>query len=112
MTLTDVVEKVHTKCLSFRSLDRIVTSEAFAEALRLDPNNIWVQFALINGDAESIENWIDATLQKDIGEMSLRELRTLASKLGIPCYTSYNKDTLLIKIAQVNYDRRTQEVAC
>lgn len=112
MTLSEVVDKIHKKCLDFRSLDRIVNSEAFAEALRLDPNNIWVQFALINGNSEAIQSWIDETLKKDIGEMSLRELRTLASQLRIPCYTSYNKDTLLIKIAQVNYDRRVEEVAC
>lgn len=96
--ITAVRKDVHAKCLSFRALDRLVHSEAFEQAMKLDPDNIWVQFALINGDSDFIEAWIDKTLKKDIGEMSLRELRNLASKLGIPNYTACSKDILLIRI--------------
>lgn len=96
--ITAVRKDVHAKCLSFRALDRLVHSEAFEQAMKLDPDNIWVQFALINGDSEYIEAWIDRILTKDIGEMSLRELRSLASKLGIPNYTACSKDILLIRI--------------
>jgi hypothetical protein len=93
-----VRKEVHAKCLSFRALDRLVQSDTFEQAIKLDPDNVWVQFALINGDVDWIEAWIERVLTKDIGEMSLRELRTLASKLGIPNYTSCSKDILLIRI--------------
>lgn len=96
--MTAIQKEVHIKCLNFRALDRLVHTEAFEQAMKLDPDNIWIQFALMNGDVETIEVWIDRVLKKEIGEMGLRELRQLASKLGIPNYTNYSKDVLLIRI--------------
>jgi hypothetical protein len=105
--IAEVRMEVHNRCLNFRALDRLVKTEAFEQAMKLDPNNIWVQFALINGNVEQVEVWIDKVLTKDIGEMSLRELRQLASKLGVP-YTSVTKDILLIRIQNA---RRSQKDA-
>lgn len=103
-----VRKDVHVRCLNFRALDRLVHSEAFEQALKKDPDNIWVQFALINGNVEWIEAWIDKILAKELGEMSLRELRSEASKLGIANYTAFSKDLLLMK---VNNARRAKEAA-
>ncbi len=108
--ISKIVDDIHKKCLAFRSMDRLVSSAAFTEAWKLDPDNIWIKFALINGDVETVEDWIEITLKKDIGEMSLRELRDYAMQLGIPNYTSYNKETLLIYIAQVQYARKAAKV--
>jgi hypothetical protein len=104
--ITSVRKSVHERCLNFRALDRLVQTPGFEHAMQMDPNNIWVQFALINGNIEWIEDWIKKTLTKDIGEMSLRELRQLASKLNVPNYTNCSKDILLIRVQNV---LRTEE---
>ena len=103
-----VRKDVHVRCLNFRALDRLVHSEAFEQALKKDPDNIWVQFSLLNGNVEWIEAWIDKVLAKELGEMSLRELRAEASRLGIANYTAFSKDLLLMK---VNNARRAKEAA-
>jgi len=112
-TVVEIQGVIHKRCLQFRAMDRLVNSVAFKRAFELDPSNAFVQFALQSGNVGEIEAWIDRTLTRDmdIAEMSLRELRQLASKVGILFYTTFTKDELIVLIAQKQNDLRRQEAA-
>lgn len=107
--LTTIITTVHQKCLDFRALDRLVQSVRFEEALRLDPNNVQLHQALIDGNIAFVESWITVVLKKEIGEYNMKELRDVARKLGIPFYTTYSKDDLLVEI--LNVTGKTEKVA-
>lgn len=96
------------KCLDFRALDRLVYSIAFQEAFKINPD-AKVIAAIKEGNLEYVKTWIEHIISRDMCEYSIRDLRILAIKLGIPRYTNYNKDELLVKIAQVKYAKSKDE---
>lgn len=104
--LSNLQAAIRKRCLSLRAMDRLVHSTRFQEAFKIDPN-----FDVLTADIEAIESWIDSTLKTklDISELSLRDLRARASKLGLLFVTKYTKDELIVWIS--NYDRRSQKDA-
>lgn len=105
--LSSVIRATHQKCLEFRALDRIVQTIRFAEALKYDPNNLSLHEALASGNVIFVERWIDTTLKKEIGELSIRELREMAKRLGITFYSSYSKDALMVEVLRVTEAKKT-----
>lgn len=102
---------VHNRCLDFRAMDRLVQSPEFEQAFKLDPNNVFIQFAILSGNVTEVDKWVKATLGREIGEMSIRNLRDVASRLGIRYYSSLTRDELIVKIIQIKHDRRVAEAA-
>lgn len=90
--------EVKIRALDFRNLARLIDTPEFTEALRLDPDNIFIKFALVNGNFAEIKEWIEDTLVTEVGEMSMRQLRKRAGILGIPRYTIHSKDELIVRI--------------
>lgn len=101
--------EVKIRALDFRNLARLIDTSEFAEALRLDPDNIWLKFALANGNIAEIKEWIEDTLVTEVGEMSMRQLRKRAGILGIPRYTIHSKDELIVRIIREQDARKAQE---
>lgn len=110
MSISELRAQVHLRSLDHRAMDRLVHSKEFEQAFSLDPDNVFIHFSIMSGDTHTVETWIEATLKRQIGELSMRKLRDLASRLGIAFYTSLSKPDLIARIIQVQHDRRTQEV--
>lgn len=108
VTLDTLREEVHLKTLQLRKLERLVESQAFAKAYSINNSDPLLHFAISDCNLGYIEEWIKQTLRFDISEMPLRDLRNVASRLGIANYTRYDKDLLLILIAQA-HDRQLKE---
>lgn len=111
VAIHNIRNDVHNRTLNFRALDRLVNSADFEEAFKIDSNNQAVRNALIEGDVLFIEKWIDQTLTREIGELSIRKLRLLASELEIPYYSSLTRIELIQKILKVKNDIRIEENA-
>lgn len=93
-----ILLEVKTRALDFRNLERLVKTPEFQEALTLDPENIFIKFAIACGNVEEVKAWIEDKLITEVGEMSMRQLRARAAKLDIPRYTIYTKDELIVRI--------------
>lgn len=109
--ISTIKAEVKIRALDFRNLARLVETPEFTEAMKLDPNNTWVKFAIINGNVEEVKNWIEDTLITEVGEMSIRQLRKRAAMLDIPRYTMYTKDELIVRIIQVQHDCKIEKPA-
>lgn len=57
---------------------------------------------------EALEAWVERTLEKDLDDLSMGQLRVRASKLKIAFYTSYNKADLILKILEIQHARKAQ----
>lgn len=102
MDLLTIQATIHNRLLKLRALDRLVFSKQFGAALAMAKD----EPPLDNPDA--LELWIEKTLQKDLDDLSMGQLRVRASKLKIPFYTSYNKADLILKILEVQNARKAQ----
>ena len=109
VAICDIKTYVHNRTLNFRALDRLVNSPEFDEALRLDSNNAEVCHAIVEGNIRFIERWIDSTLTRELGELSIRKLRLRASELKIPYYTSLTRTELIQIILKATNDKRVKE---
>ena len=96
--IATIKAEIQMRALDFRRLVRLVDSPEFEEALKLDPDNVWVKFALASGNVQEVKEWIEDTLVTEVGEMSMRQLRKRAAMLDIPRYTHYLKDELIVRI--------------
>ncbi len=103
--------EVRNKALDFRNLERLMQSPDFDEAWKADPENVWIRFAIANGNVEEVKSWIKATLTEEVGEMTIRQLRHRAAQLGVSRVTMYSKDELICKIIQLQNDRKAQNAA-
>lgn len=110
MNLLSIRDNVHGRLNKLRALDRLVNSNRFAAAYKLvDQEDYELQMLLTNADVDALEAWIDERLVRELDDMSAREIRNRASKLGIPFYTTYNKSALILKIIEVQTDARKTE---
>ena len=98
--------------LAMRSIDRIVNTHQFAEAFKIDKDHTDLNDAIQHCNAEWVHDWIDETLTKEIGELSMRDLRTKAAQYRILRYTSLSKDQLIVALTQaIHHARETQKAA-
>ena len=109
VAIHDIKNDVHNRTLNFRALDRLVNSFEFEEAFNIDSNNEKVRIAIIEGNIEFIEKWINSTLTREIGELSIRKLRLLASELEVKYYTSLKRNELIQEILKAKNDNRIKE---
>lgn len=108
--INKIRSEIHNAVLNFRALERLIESVRFEQALNLDPNNIRVQFAIVSGNLDAVEEWVKETLRKEVGLLTLRELRIRAASLGIRYYTTLSKDQLITAITKAQNDRRIEKV--
>jgi capsid portal protein len=98
-TLAELKLHVHGQCLAIRTLDRILQTPEFRDALSIDGiTEVLEHINKIN--VEAVQDWINTVLKKEVGELSIRELRETAKNLLIPYYTSKTKDELIFLIRQ------------
>ncbi len=98
VSLYDIRRRYHAEYLEARRLSRLVNSDRFAQA-----------YALKSGDVDFIdlELWVEETLRKELEEMSLRNLREIARKLGVVKYTMYSRINLIMKVKNVIESTKT-----
>lgn len=101
MTVTDMQQSIRSQLNDLRALDRVVNSTEFLQCLKLDPNNSRLESAIVSGDLEAVREWMEGVISTEFCELSIRQLRSIASQLGIQAYTYLKKDELLIEIVQV-----------
>lgn len=101
--------RVHNTLLSYRALQRLVNSPRFEQAFQLDPDNVRLQFALISGNFDAVSEWVTDTLSKELGNLSIAQLRNKAAGRGIRYYTSKTKDQLIQEI--LDHDRKASQAA-
>jgi hypothetical protein len=94
-------QEINRKVSAYRKIQRLMALNEFSTLSAND--NSYVEY-IINVDADGLAKWIKQHLYRDLGEKSTRQLRTIASKLGIPRYTLLTKAELLSEI--VNHDNR------
>lgn len=107
--VNNIKTRVHNALLSFRALYRLVNSPRFEQALNLDPENVRIQFALISGNFEAINEWVQATLGKELGNLTMAQLRIKAASRHILYYTTKTKDQLIQEI--LDYDRKAAKTS-
>lgn len=108
-TLADIQRDVAAKSLDFRALDRLVKSDQFQAAFRRDPNNVLLKFAIGSGAIGMVKKWIEDVLTQELGELTIRQLRQRATKLGLNYVTSCTKGELIVRITQVINAGKPQE---
>lgn len=96
---------VHRKLLEERSFYCLVQSDEFkelhaaADQATKDKLRDWVA----NGNYDLVRSWIDCQQQGDFNRYTVRELRSLASRLMIPDYHIKLKAQL---VAEIEYELR------
>lgn len=104
MELKAIQAESHQITLRFRSIDNYLTSTEFLEAYRLTKSTQDLVSAIQAGDLGWIKDWARALIERELGDLSLRQLREKATELGIRYVTSYSKDQLLVQIFQVKHN--------
>lgn len=94
----------HQITLRFRSIDNYLGSTEFLEAYRLAKSTQDLVSAIQAGDLGWIKDWARALIERELGDLNLRQLREKAVDLGIRYVTSFSKDELLVEIFQVKHN--------
>jgi hypothetical protein len=83
-------------------MERLLSSNEFEEVFKtLNKFQRQEVYTYVYGNnIDMVKLVCERFVQKDLGEMSIQELRKLAKKLSIPYYTKYPKSQLLILVAQ------------
>jgi hypothetical protein len=83
-----------------RAVSRLVASEAFAEAFDRDGDDAEAVTAMVRSlDKEGLECWMRRrVVGREVGALSLRELRAVGQKLGVRSYNRLPKASLLSEI--------------
>ena len=90
-----------------RAVYRVVAGEAFEDAY-LAAGDDAVAAMVASGDKDGLERWLHARTAGDgFGALTLRELRGVGQKLGVPSYNHLPKASLLSEI--VNASQRVHQ---
>lgn len=106
-TLDTIRCGVRERLLAFRSLERLVESEEFSLAYeKACPKcKVEINEHIANLNLQGIKHWIaKENAPKDYGALTLRVLRSVAQRLGVPHYSRLPKASLLSEIS--NYEKR------
>lgn len=96
---------VHRQLLDIRSFYTVVQTDTFRELWdKCDQSTKlklmdWVR----DGHYDLVRSWMDCQLQSDFSRYNVKELRSLASRLGIPDYHLKLKAQL---VAEIEYELR------
>jgi predicted lipase len=114
MTLAVWREEIQIKINKLRALHRLMESTEFIQCVSLEAaetgkfTNFRIIHAINEGDFDTVKTWVHDKLCSEIGDLSIRKLRSVASKLNITRYTSYNRDELIVAIVNEK-ERRNAE---
>lgn len=106
MKLTEIQMVVHHRVLDMRSLEHFVNTRkfemAFENAEGADKTIIEdaIRLADNNQSIEHLKDFINHLLRKELQEKSVRELRNIASKIGIPGFNKLSKVQLIYTIKE------------
>lgn len=97
MNLSEAIEKIHDEFRRFRNLHRLLISYEFQQELEYREDLKELEDAIRKEDKDEIRKWIKKK-GKEPEEMTMVELRRLASKLRIPYYSTYSHYELLRRV--------------
>lgn len=102
MTLREMQRAVKNKALDYRALDRLVESDQFIRAFeRADATSRAALEAFLNaGNVNAVKNWMKQQVADVIEDQSVRQLRDLAKKVGVPYYHHLSKDELIAALKE------------
>lgn len=108
--LQQVQQALRDRLNNLRCLERLVTSKEFEAAYKVatDEQQKLVNTYIEKGETHRVQQWLTVLERdsiKDIGSLSIRDLRKLASGLGIPGYHLLLKASLLSRIMEIGGDR-------
>lgn len=101
MTIVQIQRELTNRVNEARRLLRLSQTDEFEYAYSLKHPDETVPL-------ENIEDWMEKKLAKDVDSLTLRQLRVLAAKLGVPKYSVWSKGTLASK---VRHALKAQEIA-
>lgn len=109
MTFVILVETLHNKVNLWRRILTLVSKSQFEVVFLMASEEEQKQVLgfIKDCELEEIKNWFKNIKLKQLGILSLRELRILASRFKIPNYTACSKTLLLSLIAEVKCDDST-----
>lgn len=101
--VASIRHSLHSRLLDTRSLQRIVESENFEEIYKnaSEDQRIIVKHLIQQGATGGVTQWLviqQRNSKANIATLSVRELRQMASKLGIAAYNILPKASLLSAI--------------
>lgn len=96
----DLRHLVHGRLLAIRNLHTVVNSDGFLEAYELatEAEKATIAEYVEKGDQKELTKLLRAIVCKDIGNMTIRQLRKVAQDYGIPRYNFLPKAVLLSEI--------------
>jgi hypothetical protein len=99
-SLNDLRCEIRDRTLAFRCIERIIATEQFEEAYRKAKPicKEEVEGFIKAGDRDKLECWVRKQLNAEYGEMTIRELRRIAQRFGVPLYNRLPKASLLSEI--------------
>lgn len=94
--LIEVQDRVNRQ----RAIERVIARPDFVEAYERACQSCrsHVETLIVGCDREGVVRWIREQVSREYGELSLRELRRIGQKLGVPRYNNLSKDLLLSEI--------------
>ena len=104
--LTKLKEEAHNRILSCRCIERLIDSEKFEKAFKLatQEEKDQVLNLIRQSDYDALLLWTDQHGESlEYAEMSIRTLRSIAQKIGVPYYSRLGKASLLSEI--VRYEK-------
>lgn len=93
--LTEIRANVRIKLLDYRAMEYYLNTGKFERVWELceDKEELVKMIDCLN--LISLKRYCERILSADQEEKTLRQLREIASSLGIPCYSQYDKETLI-----------------
>lgn len=107
--LRAIRQAAHERVLSARTIERIVESKEFEDYLRrsLSSGRLAAEQLITSGNKDGLDAWMAACRNEfDFAALSIRELRQLGAKLGIPNFNRMSKAQLLSEIENATQDDR------
>jgi Rho termination factor-like protein len=117
-TLTELRSQVHHKLLNLRRVERIVSSVEFEVAYESCANKEDVTKLIKEDKVDDLNKWLKMEVEANVGEYTIRQLRSIASQHGVPKYSIKTKAELLMAIADIYKEKHetntngTQKAAC
>lgn len=98
--------EIRVRSLALRSIERITSMEEFGVAYdKASPAQRAEVIQLINGcNKDGLVRWLDIATRPDYDSLSLRELRIMGQRCGVPYYSRLSKAMLLSEITRYRRD--------
>lgn len=97
----EVLDVLHQRLLKLRNIETLVASREFKQVYEEADNKQIVRSLIDNYDVEGIRRWYREERTNQVGLLGLRELREVASRLGVVGYNKLPKSLLLSEIKRI-----------